>query len=99
MVRMNSNKERIQRKAAEAAVAKKEKTEKTEKKKTTPRKKTVAPATRQKIVWKVFDSYFREVVCFPYVEKTKAYATAETLTRKKNVNHFVNEVNVAMEEV
>ncbi|MCF6149223.1 MAG: hypothetical protein E3K37_11260 [Candidatus Kuenenia sp.] len=98
MVRINSNKERILRKAAEAAAAKMEKTEK-KKKRTTTRKKAIESVIRQKIVWKVYDSNYKEVACFPYIEKTKAYLTADALTKKKNVNHFVNEVNVPMEEL
>jgi hypothetical protein len=97
MVKRMSNKERIQQKAEEAAAGIKEKTEKKEKK-TTSRKKATKAADRQKIVWKVFNDSFKEVDCFPYQEKVKAYSRAEELTRTKNKNYFVNEVSVPMVE-
>jgi len=90
-----SNKERIQQKAAEAAAGKKEKTEK---KKKTTRKKATTTINRRKVVWKVFDSNYKEVACFPYPEKAKAYSTADVLTKKKNKIHFVNDVSVPMED-
>ncbi len=97
MVKRMSNKERIQQIAEEAAAGKKEKTEK-KVKKTTSRKKATTATKRQKIVWKVFDDSFKEVGCFPYTEKAKAYSTADDLTQKKSKNYFVNEVSVPMEE-
>ena len=109
MVKKMSNKEKIQQKAEEAAAGIKEKTEKKEKKvkkekkekkekKTTPSKKTTKPPDRKKIVWKVFNDSFKEVDCFPYQEKVKAYSRAAELTRTKNKNYFVNEVCVPMVE-
>ncbi|HDY67641.1 hypothetical protein LCGC14_1629130 [marine sediment metagenome] len=100
MVKRMSNKEKIQQKAEEAAAGIKEKTEKKEKKekKTTPRKKTTKPPDRKKIVWKVFNNSFKEVDCFPYQEKDKAYLRAAELTRTKKKNYFVNEVCVPMVE-
>lgn len=98
MVKRMSSKERIQRMAEEARAEELEKTEKPKKKRATAvRKKTVTAATRLKIVWKVFDVNYKEVACFPYPEKEKAYLTASGLTEKKNKNHFVNEVSVPME--
>ncbi len=100
MVKRMSNKERIQQKAEEAAAGIKEKTEKKVKKvkKTTPSKKTTKPPDRKKIVWKVFNDSFKEVDCFPYQEKDKAYLRAAELTRTKSKNYFVNEVCVPMVE-
>ncbi len=103
MVKKMSNKEKIQQKAEEAAAGIKEKTEKKEKKvkkekKTTPSKKTTKAPDRKKIVWKVFNDSFKEVDCFPYQEKDKAYLRATELTRTKNKNYFVNEVCVPMVE-
>ncbi len=97
MVKRMSNKEKIQQKAEEAAAGIKEKTEKKEKK-TTPSKKTTKPPGRKKIVWKIFNDSFKEVDCFPYHEKDKAYLRAAELTRTKNKNYFVNEVCVPMVE-
>lgn len=94
MVKKMSNKDMIRQKAEEAAAGKKEKVEK--KKKTTTRKKAVATVSRRKIVWKVFDVSYKEVACFPYPEKDKAYTTAEDLTKKKNKSYFVNDVSVPM---
>lgn len=92
-----SSKDRIRQMADEAAAGEKEKVEK-KNKTTTPRKKTAAATTnRRKIVWKVFDANYKEIACFPYPEKEKAYSTAEDLTIKKGKNHFVNNVNVPME--
>jgi hypothetical protein len=106
MVKRMANKEKIQQKAEEAAAGIKEKTEKKEKKvkkvkkekKTTPSKKTTKAPDRKKIVWKVFNDSFKEVDCFPYQEKDKAYLRATELTRTKNKNYFVNEVCVPMVE-
>ncbi len=92
-----SSKERIQQKAEETAAGIKEKTEKKEKK-TTPSKKTTKAPERKKVVLKVFNDSFKEVDCFPYQEKDKAYLRAAELTRTKNKNYFVNEVCVPMVE-
>jgi hypothetical protein len=97
MVKRMSNKERIQQLAAEAAAGEEAKAE-NKKKTTTPRKKATTAIERQKAVWKVFDSNYKEVACFPYSEKDEAYAKADVLTKKKNNKHFVNEVKVPMEE-
>ena len=75
---------------------------KAEKKKAAPKKratkKSVA-AKRYKAVWKVLDAGYKEAACFPYSEKDEAYAKAEKLNQKKdNVNYFVNEIKVPMEE-
>ncbi len=91
-----SNKEKILRLAEEAAAGIKEKSEK--KKKTTTRKKATPTIKRYKAVWKVFNDSHKEVACFPYSEKDEAYARADGLTKKKNNNHFVNEIKVPMED-
>ncbi len=67
-------------------------------KKTTSRKKATAATTRRKIVWKIYNDSFKEVDCFPYQERVKAYTRAVVLTRRKNKNYFVNEVSVPMVE-
>ncbi len=97
MVKKMSKKEKIQQKAEEAAAGIKEKKEK-KGKKTTSSKKATKATGRQKIVWKVFNDSFKEVDCFPYQEKVKAYSRADELTRTKNKNYFVNEVCVPMVE-
>ncbi len=71
---------------------------KPEKKKATTRKKKAETIKRYKAVWKVFDAGYKEVACFPYSEKGEAYARAEVLTKKKNNNHFVNEIKVPMKD-
>jgi hypothetical protein len=109
MPKKSSNKERIQKMADEAAAAKKEKAEKkktTKKKittakktkKKTSRKKTTTEGKRLKMVWKVFDANYKEVACFAYPDKNKAYKKADDLTQKNNKTHFVNAVTVPMEE-
>ncbi|MGR3173717.1 MAG: hypothetical protein ACUZ8N_03875 [Candidatus Scalindua sp.] len=95
MVKRMTSKERIMQMAEEAAAGKEKKTEK---KKATTRKKKVETIKRYKAVWKVFDAGYKEVACFPYSEKDEAHARAETLTKKKNNNHFVNEIKVLMED-
>jgi len=95
MAKRMTSKERILR-MAEEAVAGKEK--KTEKKKTTTRKKKVEIIKRYKAVWKVFDAGYKEVACFAYYEKDEAHTRAKDLTKKKNNNHFVNEIKVPMED-
>ena len=84
MVKRMSNKERIQQLAAEAAAGEEAEAEK--KKKTTPRKKATTAVQRQKAVWKVFDSNYKEVACFPYSEKDEAYAKADVLTKKRTIS-------------
>jgi hypothetical protein len=96
MVKRRSSKEKILQMAEEAVAGIKEKSEK--KKKATPRKKKVETIKRYKAVWKVFNDSCKEVACFPYSEKDEAYARADDLTKKKNNNHFVNEIKVPMED-
>lgn len=87
--------------AAEKKTTEKKTTKKVTKKKTTKKRATTrkkAAAVRMKVVWKVFDANYREVACFLYPDKKKAYATAEKLIKKKKVHHFVNAVQVPMEE-
>ena len=115
MAKRMSNKERIQRKASEAAAEAKEKaakkktkttkTTKTAKKKTAKKKTTsrassssASSGKRQKVVWKVYNSSFKEVASFPYPEKNDAEATATKLTKKSGQNHFVNAATVPMDE-
>ncbi len=96
MVKKMSSKERIMQMAEEAAAGKEKKPEK--KKKATTRKKKVETIKRYKAVWKVFDAGYKEVACFPYSEKDKAHTKAKDLTKKKNNNHFVNEIKVLMKD-
>lgn len=103
MAKRMSNKARIQQKAAEAAasdeekVAKKVARKKVTKKKVAKKKvskKAAAAAAPLKVVWKVFNSNYKEVGCFPYPEKKKAYKMAEDLEKKNKGEHFVNAVKV-----
>jgi hypothetical protein len=96
MAKRMSSKEKILQMADEAAAGIKEKSAK--KKKAAPRKKKVETIKRYKAVWKVFNDSCKEVACFPYSEKDEAYARADELTKKKNNNHFVNEIKVSMED-
>jgi hypothetical protein len=94
-----SNRARIQQKADEAAAAEEQKTEKKKvaKKKTTRKKaskKTADSGQPQKLVWKVFNASFKEMGCFPYPEKAKAYKMAEDLDKMEKGKHFVNAVKV-----
>ena len=84
--------------AEEAAAGIKEKSKSKTKKKAAPRKKKVETIKRYKAVWKVFSDSYKEVACFPYSEKDEAYARADELTKKKNNNHFVNEIKVSMDD-
>lgn len=99
MAKRMSNKARIQQKAEEAKAAKAEKTAKKTAKKKTAKKKTAkkkvskksaAPPQRLKVVWKVYDSGYKEVACFPYPEKKKAEKMAADLEKKGKGTHFVN---------
>jgi hypothetical protein len=96
MIKKVSNKERIMQMAEKAAAGEEKKAEK--KKKATTRKKKTETIKRYKAVWKVFDTSYKEVACFPYSEKDEAHARAKDLTRKKNNNHFVNEIKVLMND-
>ncbi|MBI1852005.1 MAG: hypothetical protein HYR85_16830 [Planctomycetes bacterium] len=108
-----SNKERIERLAAEAQASAKEKKEKGSKKADKPEKgatpaaaeKTGEPRTRKsartpramKIVWKVFNATGKEVGVFPYPNRAEADAHAATLAAKNGVHHFVEAAKVPME--
>jgi hypothetical protein len=96
MVKRMTSKERIMQMAGETVAGKEKKVEK--KKKATTRKKKVETVKRYKAVWKVFDTGYKEVACFPYSEKDEANAKAKDLTKKKNNNHFVNEIKVLMKD-
>ncbi|MDP7530363.1 MAG: hypothetical protein QF816_02055 [Candidatus Scalindua sp.] len=96
MVKRMTSKERIMQMAGETVAGKEKKAEK--KKKATTRKKKVETVKRYKAVWKVFDTGYKEVACFPYSEKDEANAKAKDLTKKKNNNHFVNEIKVLMKD-
>lgn len=89
-----SNKDRMQRKVAEAAAGI---IAKAEKKKVVTRKKVADLTVLSKIVWKVFDSGYKEIACFPFSEEAEAVAQADALTKKKNKCHFVNKVKVPIE--
>jgi hypothetical protein len=102
MAKRMSNKARIEQKASEAVAAEEEK--KVTKKKKVAKKKTVrkkkvskkaaVPGQPLKLVWKVFNSNFKEVGCFPYPDKKLAYKMAEDLDKKDKGKHFVNAVKV-----
>ena len=99
MAKRMSNKARIEQKAAEAAASDEAKVakKKVAKKKVAKKKvskKAAAAAAPLKVVWKVFNSNYKEVGCFPYPEKKKAYKMAEDLEKKKKGEHFVNAVKV-----
>jgi hypothetical protein len=99
MAKRMSNKARIQQKAEEAAAADEVKAAKKKmvKKKAAKKKaakKTAAAGQRLVVVWKVFNSNYKEVGCFPYPEKNKAYKMAEDLEKKDKGKHFVNAVKV-----
>ena len=96
MVKRMTSKERIMQMAGETVAGKEKKAEK--KKKATTRKKKVETVKRYKAVWKVFDTGYKEVACFPYSEKDEANAKAKDLTKKKNNNHFVNEIKILMKD-
>ena len=101
MAKRMSNRERIDRMAAENAAAEEEKKvkKKTTKKKTTSAgKKKTTSSGRQKIVWKVLDSSFKEVAEFPFPEKDASEAEAARLTTDKGKEHFVKRVGVPMED-
>ncbi len=98
-----SNRERVQKAAAEAAAKAKEKAEKktAAPKTTTTRKratKTPTVKTRQMKAWKVFDNSFKEVSVFRFPQKAEAEAEAKRLSEKTGKTHFVNEAMVPMEE-
>ena len=95
MTNRMSSKERIRRMADDAAVKEEQKAEM--KTTTSSSKKKAAISKSNKIVWKVFDVGYKEIACFPFPEKEKAYAAAEDLSRKSKKNYFVNEVSVPME--
>lgn len=97
-----SNRDRIQRMAAEAEAARVEKANRAEaKKKTKKQVKKKAPtpkrATRKKaatkgrvkIVWAVCVPAGKAQKIFPYREKAEAEAEAERLTRQKGTLHVV----------
>ena len=90
-----SSKERIRHMADEAAIKEEQKTEKKVKTSSAKRKSTTTKSN--KIVWKVFDVGYKEIACFSFPEKEKAYAAAEDLSRKSKKDHFVNKVSVPME--
>ena len=94
MTNRMSSKERI-RQLADESVAKEQ--EKKEKKTKTPTGKKEAVTVKQnKIVWKVFDAGYKEMACFPFPEKEKAYEAAEDLSKKNSKKYFVNNVSVPM---
>ena len=105
MARKMSNRERIDRLAAEKAAEAEEKATKkktTKKKATTTKKKTAKKVAKASVsgmrkVWKVYDSAFREVEMFTYPEKDKAEKRAKELSEKTGKDHFVNAAEVPME--
>jgi len=104
MAKRMSNRERIERLAAEKEASEEEKKEKKKKKENAApaskprRKKVAASVKREKTVWKVFNNNYKEIACFPYPEKAKADAQAAKLTKKTGSQHFVNSAKVPMED-
>ena len=107
MSRMSSR-DRIERLAAEADIAAREKSEaareraetktKSATKSTKKKAGSVASASRQKVVWKIFNVNYKEVAVFPYAQKQDADAMAAKLTTESGQSHFVNSVKVPLEE-
>ena len=95
MTNRMSSKERIRQMADEAAIKEEQKAEK--RTKTSTGKKETVTIKQNKIVWKVFESGYKEIACFPFSKKENAYATAEDLSKKSNKNYFVKDVSVPME--
>ena len=108
MSRMSSR-DRIERLAAEADIAAREKTEAAREKAETKAKSaakstkkkagSVASASRQKVVWKIFNVNYKEVAVYPYAQKQDADAMAAKLTTESGQSHFVNSVKVPLEGV
>jgi hypothetical protein len=105
-----SNRERIERLAAEAQATAREKKEKGTSKKAAPpaadveektaeprARKSSRPAKAMKIVWKVFNATGKEVAVFPYPNRAEADAHAAQLASKNGVHHFVEPAKVPME--
>lgn len=105
MAQRMSNRERIQRKAAEASIAAEEKAVKKEKraasKKTSASKKKASSKSskevRMRAAWGVFDNSYRMVSSFPYTAKEEAEAEAVKLTKQKDSTHFVKMSKTPME--
>ena len=98
MAKRLSNRDRIQRKALEAAKEEEEKKEaatapkakaKAKKKRVTKKKDPAEGSpTRMKIVWKVFSPMSKEVATFPYPDKAKAEKKAADLSKKLSLIHI-----------
>ncbi len=100
---MASNRDRIERMAAEAAAAAREKKEKAAAKKAAPKKKTATrsaaatPATRMKAVWDVCNASAKTVATFPYSEEQAARAEAKRLAEETGKTHYVARNQVPFE--
>jgi hypothetical protein len=101
-----SNKDRIAKKAAEAAAEEKEKVTKKKvakkaKKKTTrkkaAKKATTKSAGRLKLVWVVCDHSGSGVKTFEFNEEKVARKEAKRLTEDKGKTHFVKKEKIPME--
>jgi len=106
MARRMSNKDRIQKKAAEAKAKEKEKASK-KKAKTTTKKAKKAPAkrtkkapvpVRMKIVWAVCSPTGKILKTYLYPKKKDAEAEAKRLTKTKKGEHKVRPEKVPMED-
>ena len=99
MVKRVSSKERLQQMAEEAEAGEELKVEEKMKKATTTKKVAKSVIKREKVVWKIFDASYKEVACFPYSEKDKAFEKLEERKQKKSTtSFFINEVKVPMED-
>jgi hypothetical protein len=105
MPRHLSNRERIERMAAEAAAKAKSKTEKAPKSTADKPLAKPASATRRssrgpqpmKIVWRVLSPTGHPVATFPYPARAEAEAKAAHLTQKSGGTHFVEPTKVPMD--
>ncbi len=108
MAKRMSNRDRIQRKAIEAAKTEEEKAASEPKAKAKTKKKTKAKAkkktasaeksgVRLKVVWKVYNPLSKEVATFPYPEREKAEKKAAELTKKHGKEYTVRDDKVPME--
>jgi len=99
-----SNRDRIDRAAAEAEAKRKSKEDKKKAKavaapaekaeKAAPKR----PTGRMKVVWALIDPNWRISKTFPYPEKAKAEAEAKRLTKEKGADWTVRPEKVPMEE-
>lgn len=100
MAKRQSNRERIERMAEEAAVKPEEQAEEKEPKaavrKAPGARKTAAKKTRMKFIWQVVDENGKVLASFPYPEESQAQTRAAEQSTKTGKRHTVNRVRVPM---